>query len=70
MRVGREQAIEEGKPEAMADKIAEGRLQKFFKEFTLLSQQFVKDNNKTVEQALKEVNSGLTVVDFKRVALG
>ncbi|MBK8443657.1 MAG: elongation factor Ts [Sphingobacteriales bacterium] len=70
LRVGREQAIEEGKPEVMADKIAEGRLQKFFKEFTLLSQQFVKDNNKTVEQALKEVNSGLTVVDFKRVALG
>ncbi|MCB0516339.1 MAG: translation elongation factor Ts [Chitinophagales bacterium] len=70
LRVGKEQAIEEGKPEAMAEKIAQGRLQKFFKDNTLLSQQFVKDGNLTVEQALKQVDKGLSVTKFVRVSLG
>lgn len=70
LEIGREQARAEGKPENMLDKIAQGKLQKFFKESTLVNQQFVKDNNKTVEQALKEVDKDLKVVAFRRVALG
>ena len=70
MEIGREQARAEGKPENMLDKIAQGKLQKFFKESTLVSQPFVKDNNKTVEQVLKEVDKDLKVVAFRRVALG
>ena len=69
LAVGKEQAIEEGKPAEMAEKIAQGRLNKFFKENTLLSQAFVRDNKKTVEQFLKETEDGLTVVDFKRNSL-
>lgn len=70
LEVGKEQALAEGKPEAMLEKIAQGKLNKFFKENTLLSQSFVKDNSKTIEQVLKEVNAGLTVADFKRVTIG
>lgn len=70
LQIGKEQAIAEGKPEQIVDKIAQGKLQKFFKENTLLNQQFVKDGNKTVGQVLKEVDEGLKVVSFKRIALG
>ncbi|GAB5418321.1 MAG: translation elongation factor Ts [Crocinitomicaceae bacterium] len=69
LEVGRELAIQEGKPEEMADKIAQGRLGKFFKENTLLSQSFVRDNKMTVEQFLKSSEDGLTVTDFKRLAM-
>ena len=69
LEVGKELAIQEGKPAEMADKIAMGRLNKFFKENTLLSQPFVRDNKKSVEQFLKETNSDLTVTEFKRVSL-
>ncbi|MGB1103032.1 MAG: translation elongation factor Ts [Crocinitomicaceae bacterium] len=69
LEVGKELAIQEGKPVEMADKIAQGRLNKFFKENTLLSQPFIKDNKKSVEQFLNESEAGLTVQDFKRVAL-
>ena len=69
IEIGKELAIQEGKPADMAEKIAEGRLGKFFKENTLLSQPFVRDNKLTVEQFLNQSESGLTVVDFKRVAL-
>ncbi len=69
LEVGKDLAIQEGKPAEMADKIAQGRLNKFFKENTLLSQAFVRDNKKTVEQFLKETEDGLTVVDFKRHAM-
>ena len=69
LEVGKELAIQEGKPAEMADKIAQGRLNKVFKENTLLSQPFIKDNKKSVEQFLNESESGLTVKDFKRVAL-
>jgi elongation factor Ts len=54
----------------MAEKIAAGKLNKFFKENTLLPQAFVKDNGKTVGDYLKSVSAGLTVVSFKRVAVG
>jgi elongation factor Ts len=70
MEIGREQARAEGKPDAMIDKIAEGKLQKFFKESTLLQQEFVKDPSKTVAKMLTDVESGLTVTHFVRVALG
>ncbi len=69
LEIGKELAIQEGKPAEMAEKIAHGRLNKFFKENTLLSQEFVRDNKLSVEQFLNNTESGLTVVDFKRVAL-
>lgn len=69
IEVGKELAIQEGKPADMAEKIAMGRLNKFFKENTLLSQAFIRDNKKSVEQFLNETESGLTVTEFKRVAL-
>ncbi|MFT3704041.1 MAG: translation elongation factor Ts [Agriterribacter sp.] len=59
-----------GKPDAMIDKIAEGKLNAFFKENTLTAQAYVKDNAKTVGDYLKSVDSALTVKEFKRVALG
>lgn len=69
LEVGRDLAIQEGKPAEMADKIAQGRLGKFFKENTLLSQSFVRDNKITVEQFLKNSEDGLTVTEFKRLAM-
>ncbi len=68
--VGMEQAKAEGKPEAMLEKIAMGKLNKFYKENTLLSQAFVKDNKKSIAQYLDGVSKGLTVADFKRVSIG
>jgi elongation factor Ts len=70
IEIGKEQARAEGKPEAMIEKIAQGKLERFFKDNTLVAQQFVKDGSKTVEQVLREVDKDLAVVDFKRVALG
>lgn len=67
--IGREQARLEGKPENMLDKIAEGKVQKFFKESTLLNQDFVKDGKMTVRQYLQSINKELTVTSFKRVSL-
>lgn len=60
----------EGKPEEMVEKIAAGKLNKFYKDSTLLNQEFVKDSSKTVAQFLATVEKGLTVTAFKRVALG
>ncbi|CAN5646011.1 translation elongation factor Ts [soil metagenome] len=59
-----------GKPDEMIAKIAEGKLNSFFKENTLLAQAFVKDPAKTIAEYLKGVNGDLKVVEFKRVALG
>jgi elongation factor Ts len=70
LEIGREQARAEGKPEAMLDKIAQGKLEKFYKESTLLAQEFVKDSSKNVAKYLEGVEGGLTVVRFKRVMLG
>lgn len=58
------------KPDAMIDKIAEGKLNAFFKENTLTAQAFVKDGGKTVGEFLAGVDKDLKVLDFKRVALG
>jgi elongation factor Ts len=70
LEIAKAQILAEGKPENMVDKIAQGKLQKFFKENTLLAQPFVKDNGKTVAQYLDSVSKGLTVAEFKRVAIG
>ena len=67
--IGREQARLEGKPENMLDKIADGKLNKFFKDSTLLNQDFTKDSKKTVRQYLKEVDAELTVTQFVRYVL-
>jgi elongation factor Ts len=60
----------EGKPEEMVEKIAAGKLNKFYKDSTLLNQEFVKDSSKTVAQFLNDVEKGLTITAFKRVQLG
>lgn len=69
MEIARDKARQAGKPENLLDRIAEGALQKFYKENTLLQQEFVKDNKLTIDQYLKQQDKGLTVVDFKRVTL-
>jgi elongation factor Ts len=70
LEIAKAQIIAEGKPANMVDKIAQGKLQKFYKDSTLLHQIFVKDNSKTVAQYLDSVSKGLTVAEFKRVAIG
>lgn len=70
IEVGKEQARAEGKPEAMLEKIAMGKLNKFYKDNTLLNQEFVKDNSMTIAQLLDSKSKGMTVSDFKRVAIG
>lgn len=70
LEIAKAQILAEGKPENMVEKIAQGKLQKFFKESTLLHQIFVKDNSKTVAQYLDSVTKGLTVAEFKRVSIG
>lgn len=70
LEIAKAQILAEGKPENMVEKIAQGKLNKFFKESTLLPQSFVKDNSKTVAQYLDSVSKGLTVAEFKRVSIG
>jgi elongation factor Ts len=70
LEIAKAQILAEGKPENMVEKIAQGKLSKFFKENTLLAQAFVKDNSKTVAQYLDSVSKGLTVSEFRRVAIG
>lgn len=68
--IAKEQILAEGKPAEMADKIAQGKLNRFFKDTTLLNQEFVKDSSKNIAQFLDSVSKGLTVTAFKRVQLG
>ncbi len=70
IEIGKEQARAEGKPEAMLEKIALGKLNKFYKDSTLLNQEFVKDNSKTIAQLLDAHTKGLTVTAFKRIQIG
>lgn len=70
LEIAKAQIIAEGKPENMVEKIAQGKLQKFYKENTLVHQTFVKDNSKTVAQYLDSFSKGLTVAEFKRVTIG
>ena len=70
LEIAKEQIRAEGKPEEMVEKIAAGKLNKFYKDNTLLNQEFVKDSSKTIAQFLDTVSKGLTVNAFKRVQLG
>jgi len=70
IEIGKEQARAEGKPEEMLEKIAVGKLNKFYKDFTLLNQEFVKDPSKNIRQLLAERVKTLTVKEFKRVSIG
>lgn len=70
IEIGMEQARAEGKPEAMLERIAQGKLGKFFKENTLLNQAYVKDNKQNIAAYLESVESGLTATAFKHVKLG
>lgn len=69
LEIGREQARNDGKPDNLVDRIAEGKLKKFFKEGTLLNQDFTKDNSKTVRQYLQGVDKDLTVTGFCRYSI-
>jgi elongation factor Ts len=70
IEIGKEQARQEGKPEEMLEKIALGKLNKFYKESTLLAQSYVKDNKMSVSDYLKSLHKDLTVTEFKHVELG
>ena len=70
IEIGKDMARQEGKPEDMVDKIAQGKLQKFFKEMTLLNQDFIKDGKKTVRQYIADNDKDLAVSGFKRLQLG
>jgi elongation factor Ts len=69
LEIGKEQARRDGKPEEMLEKIAQGKLGKFFKESTLLNQEFIKDNKVTIGQYLKSADKDLKVTAFKRFTL-
>jgi elongation factor Ts len=70
LEIAKEKFRQEGKPEAMLDKISQGALEKFFKESTLLNQAFIKENKQTVADFLKSTDKGLTVTGFFRYNLG
>lgn len=69
IEIGKDQARAEGKPDAMLEKIALGKLNKFYKDNTLLNQDFVKDSSKSITQYLDSVKKGLTVTEFKRISV-
>jgi elongation factor Ts len=70
LEIAREQARAEGKPEDMIEKIALGKLNKFYKENTLLNQEFIKENKLTVRQYIQSADKDLMATAFKRIALG
>ncbi|MCZ7557179.1 MAG: translation elongation factor Ts [Bacteroidia bacterium] len=74
LEIYRQQALEQGKPENMVDRIAEGKLNKYFQEYTLLEQTFLRDTTKTVKEHVEEVGKNvggtLTVVRFERFQVG
>lgn len=70
IEIAKDQLRQEGKPEAMLDNIAKGKLKRFFKDNTLVNQAFIKDSKQSVAQYVKSVDSSLEIVGFERVALG
>ena len=70
IEIGKDIARQEGKPEAIIEKIAMGKLNKFYKDNTLMNQQFVKDGSMTVASYLQSKNKDLTITDFKHIELG
>jgi elongation factor Ts len=69
LEIAREVIRAEGKPEDMVEKIAQGKIAKFYKESTLLNQEYIKDNKMNVLQYLQSIDKGLTATAFKRYAL-
>lgn len=70
LEIAREQIRQEGKPEEMVEKIAQGKLAKFYKESTLLNQEFIKDNKLSVRQYVESKHKELAVTGFRRIAIG
>lgn len=70
IEIAKDQLRQEGKPEAMLDNIAQGKLKRFFKDNTLVNQAFIKDSKQSVAQYVKSVDANLEVTGFRRVALG
>ena len=70
IEIAKDQLRQEGKPEAMLDNIAKGKLNRFFKDNTLVNQDFIKDSKQSVAQYVQSIGKDVTVTDFKRVALG
>jgi len=70
IEIAKDQLRQEGKPEAMLDNIAKGKIQRFYKDNTLVNQDYIKDGSMSVAAYVKSVESGLTVTGFSRVALG
>ncbi len=70
LEIAREKFRQEGKPEAMLDKIAQGALQKWYKEVTLLNQAFIKDGKITVKEYVSNYDKELKVTGFERFGLG
>ncbi len=70
IEIAKDQLRQEGKPEAMLDNIAKGKLKRFFKDNTLVNQMFIKDNKKSVSDYVKSIGDDVKVVGFERVALG
>jgi elongation factor Ts len=68
-RIGREKALQEGKPENIVDRIAEGMVKKFLQESTLLNQEFTKDAKKTIREYIRQSDKDLTVTGFLRFAV-
>ena len=69
LEIAKDKARQAGKPENLLDRIAQGSLQKYYKENTLLQQEFIKDAKMSIEQYLHTANKELTVVSFKRITL-
>ena len=69
LEIAREQVKQEGKPDDMIEKIAQGKLNKFFKEATLLNQEYIKDNKISVAQYLNSIDKDAKVIAFKRYSL-
>jgi len=70
IEIAKDQLRQEGKPEAMLDNIAKGKLNRFFKDNTLVNQDFIKDSKLNVANYVKTIGKDVKVVNFKRVALG
>jgi len=70
IEIAKEQLRTEGKPEAMLDNIAKGKIQRFYKDMTLVNQDYIKDNSVSVAKYVQSANADLSVIGFKRVALG
>jgi elongation factor Ts len=70
IEIAKDQLRQEGKPEAMLDNIAKGKIQRFYKDNTLVNQDYIKDGSMSVAAYVKSVDGGLTVTGFSRVALG